>query len=395
MEFSRLPAPARRAFQLDALSGIIGGAYVGGILPFLGVIARKELQAGPMLLAVMSAAPFLGFLASIYWAKRAERVSRVKLVADLALVARGFLLLLAYAASAPIFVLLTTAALIIPGFGSPAYASIMQAVYPEAWRGRLVSLVRIGITLSSMLVAAAVGLLLEHWSFRLLFPMLSAISMIGLLVFRRIQEPPREAAPAAAPADKISLRVWLRQNPGFARFTLGFFLFGWGNLIYMPAVPILQVDVLKITPQWVGLLATIATFFSGISYYYWGKLVDRRGAISCTLLACAGWLMVVVGYIFVPNLGWLIPVAVVTGFAGAAQELAMLNGMLYFCKDRNLERYTGVHYTLLGIRGLGAPLLGGWLIGKMPLRGLFVLGAGLIFLGLLLLLGLRGEKCRS
>lgn len=395
MEFSRLPAPARRAFQLDALSGIIGGAYVGGILPFLGVIARKELQAGPMLLAAMSAAPFLGLLASSYWAKRAEKVSRVKLVADLALVGRGFLLLLAFAVSAPIFVLLTAAALIIPGFGSPAYAGIMQAIYPEAWRGRLVSLVRIAITLSSMVAAAGVGLLLEHWSFRLLFPMLSAISMVGLLVFRRIQEPPGPAELPPPPVAQAGLGDWLRQNPGFARFTLGFFLFGLGNLLYMPAVPILQVDVLKITPQWVGLLATLATFFSGLSYYYWGRLIDRRGAMACTLLASVGWLLVVVGYIFVPNLAWLIPIAIVTGLTGAAQELAMLNGMLYFCRDQDLARYTGVHYTLLGVRGLVAPFLGGWLIGEVPLRGVFCLGAGLVFLGMLLLLGLKGERCRS
>lgn len=68
-----VPAQARRIFLLDSSSGIFHGIYMGGIIPFLGVIARGELGASPLLIAVISAAPFAGYLASPYFARRLER----------------------------------------------------------------------------------------------------------------------------------------------------------------------------------------------------------------------------------------------------------------------------------------------------------------------------------
>jgi MFS family permease len=188
----------------------------------------------------------------------------------------------------------------------------------------------------------------------------------------------------------------LREDKLFARFTLAFFTFGFGAIMCTPVITLLQVDELKITPQWVGLLATITTLFAAFFYYYWGRVIDSKGPIFCALAAIAGWIVVFVGYTFAANLYWLIPIAVVSGVASSANDLAVINGVMQFGEAGQVPRYSGVHFTLLGIRGLISPLLGGLLAEVMPLRAVFAIATGMIVLGFFFMLSvLRCQRGRE
>jgi len=375
---------------LDTLGGVFAGLFMGGIFPFLGVIARKELAASALLISLITAAPFIGSLASPLWAALAEKRRRIPLVVSTVLATRAVLVLIAFTTTSLTFSLVVTVGLIISAFNAPAYTALMKEIYPDEWRGRITSLVRVGVTISSMVAAAIVGILLTRWSFRLVLPAVAFMTMAGPLIFRLIPEPnPSTPLPSAAPL-AASLSV-LRQDSLFARFSLAFFIFGFGNLMCGPIVPVFQVDELGITPGWVGMLATTTALSAGVSFYFWGRAVDSRGAIFCALGAMLGWGSVSLGYAVVPSLPWLIPIAALTGVSSSATELAVLNAVMQFAGRDKVPRYSGTHYTLLGVRGVCAPFLGASLLEVVSPRAVFAICTLFILIGFLLMLGVSKE----
>jgi MFS family permease len=386
MLFRAVPPAARRAFWLDAVSGLIVGIYNGGTLPFIPVIARQQLHASSLMISLIAAAPFAGYLTMPFWVRAAETGSKVRQVVGFNVLARALVGLLYFTHHhAPGFVTLVILSQFIPGFCFAAYTGLIKAIYPDAWRGRLTSLVRVGITVTAMAAASVVGLLLARFSFNYVFPVLAVIGVGGTLLFGLIAEPEKQSAATPAPPP-LAIFSLLRQDKLFARFTLAFFTFGFGVIMCSPVITLLQVDKFNITPQWVGMLTTITTLFAALFYYFWGRVVDTKGPIFCALAAIAGWLLVFIGYTFAANLYWLIPIAVLSGIASSANDLAVVNGVMQFGEGEAVARYSGVHYTLLGLRGLTGPLLGGLLAGVMSLQAIFALATGMIGLGFFFML---------
>jgi len=388
MFISELPPKVRRVFWLDSASAVVVGILSGATAPFLGIIARREFNAGALAIALLTAAPLAGFLLTSFWVKRAETGGKVRQVVWLNFIARAVLLFIAFSHTAFSFITILCISAIIPALSYPAYVALLKAIYPENWRGRITSLVKLLSALVAMGVAAGVGVLLEHWSFRWIFPAAAGISLVGLLFYRLIPEPEKSKAELAEPASPSSLKsifLLLRQDSFFARFSLAFFIFSLGVRLIGPVAVLFQVDELKITTQWAGALATLNTLVAAVSYYFWGKIIDRRGALVCLSAAMFGFFLVTAGYGLVPSLPWLIPLTLVGGFAGAAHEMGMVNALLIFGKASLVPRYTGVHFTLLGLVGLIAPLLGGLLVGIMPLRTIFFLAGSLTLAGFLLM----------
>jgi MFS family permease len=395
MFFRAVPPAARRAFWLDAVSGLIVGVFNGGTLPFIPVIARQQLGASPFLISLIAAAPFAGYLTMPFWVRSAETGRKVRQVVVFNVLARALIGFLFFVHRAPGFVTLVILSQFIPGFCFAAYTGLIKAIYPDAWRGRLTSLVRVGITFTSLAAASAVGLLLARFAFNYVFPVLALIGVGGTLLFGLIAEPEQQVPPSP-PSPPLAIFSLLREDKLFARFTLAFFTFGFGVIMCSPVITLLQVDKLHITPQWVGMLAAVATVFAAGFYYFWGRVVDTRGPIFCALAAIAGWVLVFIGYTFAANLYWLIPIAVVSGIASSANDLAVINGVMQFGKGEAVARYSGVHYTLLGIRGLTGPLLGGLLVEIMSLQAIFALATGLIVLGFFFMLSvLRAQPRRE
>lgn len=387
-----VPAKARRIFLLDSSSGIFHGIYMGGIIPFLGVIARGELGASPLLIAVISAAPFAGYLASPYFARRLERGGKkVALVVLSSLGGRAAFVLLALVHSSVGLTAVAGAAMLIPAFCMPAYTALLKDIYPDEWRGRLTSLSRVGVNFAALAASAVVGVLLARWSFRVVLPLVALFTMIGpIVLFSRIPEPKPTATPPELQA-RGSLSV-LSEDPLYVKYLLAFFLASFGGLMYAPLIPILQVDQLHITTDWVGMLGTVSALFAGLSFYLWGKMIDARGAVACALVFALGWAAAAIGYAAVPSLPWLIPLAVVTGLAGSARELAMVNAVMQFADQERIPRYSSVLYTSVGISGLAAPLCGALLATVLPVRTVFWLCGGVVLLGFLLMLQVMKEK---
>jgi len=173
---------------------VLAGLYTGGIFPFAGVIAREQLHASAFILALMTAAPFLGNLCALFWAQAMEGRPKVPFVKWSQLAARTTFLLALFATTPFRFALILSTAQILGTIATPAYASIIKEVYPDDQRGRIMSYTRAALFSACVLTTFIVGPLLKWISYRYVFPVVCLFGIAAACVFGRIPVPSALAA---------------------------------------------------------------------------------------------------------------------------------------------------------------------------------------------------------
>src|SRR5438477_3947066 len=190
----RVPVSARSAFRVDVASMLLAGLYTGTVFPFINVLARGQLHAGPEVIAAMTAAPFIGNLFALFWASAMEGRRKVPFVKWSYIGARLLVFLMALARSPWAFAGVVSGAQIIGTVATPAYASVIKEVYPDSQRGRIMGLTRAALLTAQIAATCAAGWLLARYSYRLLFPFAAAVGVVAALVFGRIHPHEGEGA---------------------------------------------------------------------------------------------------------------------------------------------------------------------------------------------------------
>ncbi len=183
----------------------------------------------------------------------------------------------------------------------------------------------------------------------------------------------------------------MREDHAYRWFALSVFTYGFGNLLTTPIVPLIQVDELRITKAQLAVLFNLMQGIAILSYFYWGRYVDRHGpqraVVVNVLLNC----LVPVVYIgtgaFPGASAWaLLPAYVVSGIVLAGIDLSYFSAILTFAGPDNASRYQALQSFLLGIRGTIAPFIGSALasalrVHDLNLRWAFALGMLFMLVG--------------
>jgi len=157
-----VPRPAWVSVHWDVIAGILGGMFMGMIFPFITRVARNELGATQTMLAILSAAPFLGNLIAPIWAQHMEGKAKMPFVLGSIVPSRLLLIGMIWISTPMPFVLMLSALQLMGAFSSPAYTSLMKDIYPDHARGRLMGYVRVGAQIAAFLAAQLAGRLLEE-----------------------------------------------------------------------------------------------------------------------------------------------------------------------------------------------------------------------------------------
>ncbi len=428
-----LPPATRHAYRWDSRSGLLSGIFQGMTLPFFAVIARR-MDASDLQLSLLISAPFLGHLLSIVVAWHMQSRPKKPYALWLGIAARTPLLLMAVTTGAPLFIGIVIASQLIGCFVSPAYAAIMKDAYPDDYRGRLMGLVRVGMTAAAMVAGLTTGRLLDHglpwwwvlalaaglaaylWcalrarqreiavytalglgvlaiplladqlSYRVIFPAGAVIGILAWWAFDRLPEAPVHAAPASR-FNVLDGLLTLVRDRRFGLYSLAFFTFGFGNLLQNPLIPMLQVDELHISDQWVGILAMTTAGVSAVFYAVWGRVLDRFNPFLTATLSFAIWGFTPFVYAAAHSVPTLLVASILIGIAQPGIDLTWLNAVMQFADRDNIPRYASLHTFLVGIRGLLAPIIGVWMLHALRhnLRLCFLLSAVVIWLGTLLM----------
>ncbi len=380
----RVPIPpmTRANAQTDFLAALLYGAFGGLTIPFIPVMGRR-LGATPLQVSLLVAAPAIVFLLSFWIVNAVRPVHPVRLVVWPALVGRAMFLLMPFIRSPAQYVFLVVLYHAVSSINTLGYAQVMRAVYPDDVRGRIMALMKVGMATVWVVGSLVGGQLMQLIPFQWVFAAAGVLGMGSSLVFSRMRTPETiEVAEHINPA--VTWRL-LWADAAYRRFLLAFFVYGFGGWLMSPAVPILLVDELRATNFQVGLLGAVASTMWMLSFYSWGKMIDRRTATHTMKVVFSIGILTPLVYLLAPN-AWVVQFAGVTdGLTSAGIDLGWLAAALHYAPTGQVLHYVTLFNTAVGIRATTGPFLAGVLIPRIGVHWIFAASAVVQLAGLLLM----------
>jgi len=383
----RIPSFMREAYYYESLGAITFALFAGLSASFFPIIARK-LGASSFQMALISSAPFMGALFTLYWARLSSNaVSQMDFFVKVKLLARAVILFAFLAINPWIFILLVFLNSLLEQAGSPAYVGIMKKIYSDDYRGRAMGYVRMEMAIVAVFASYLGGFLLDHFSYRYIFPVGAVFGILSVAFFGRIKvkkENMRRQRKKQGILPREILEIFKKDRP-FALFEMIFFIQGFANLMIMPLFPIFLVDYLGISNTSMGKLVSLSSIFLISSYLFWGHYIDKRGA--CRSLTVNFFLrsFIPICYFFASSIWYIVPASIIAGFTMGAQELSRVHFITNRAKSKDIPTYQGIDFTLMGLRGVIAPFLGVALMHWIGMKSVFIISFCLIVISSLVM----------
>jgi MFS family permease len=272
-----------------------------------------------------------------------------------------------------------------------AITSLMADLTSIEKRARMVSIRNILLSSVSMIVVLVGGKLLDlipfPLNYQLLFGLGTGVSMLGLYYLKRIRVPDDVIARhQARPKELLSLRLrrfvrTVTDQRDFTRFAGAIFVFHWG--LYLPTAlySIYRVRDLHASDAWIGLLATVLSATSILSYLWWGKVIEKRGNRLVLIISSLGLVLYPTLTGLSPRLEPLILVSVIGGVFSASQNLSSFSLMLEVCPPERRPSYVAIYTSLVNVTAFLAPLLGTFLADLTSVRMALLIAGGVRLIG--------------
>jgi MFS family permease len=393
-----VPPDARSAYKRDTVAGILGAVMSGLTAPFVAIIARKVLHASAVEISLLSVAPMAGYLLSLVWANIMEGRPKMPFAIWSWIMARAPLILCIFATKSWLLVGIFAITSFIASIAQPAYSAIMKEVYPDSDRARIMGYARVCTIATYVIVTAIASPLVKGYNYRYVFPLAAIFGVASALVFGRIRTT-KASGNADLPLHRFvgSGFMILREDPGFAWFCAGIFVFGFANFLATPIYTIYQVQI-GVDTTWAGFYSIIAALTMTMAYFYWGPYTDRKRPQVAVAVQTLMFAFVPLIYCFATRPWMLMPAMIISGIANAGLELSYFTGVLYFAPEDRVTSYQGLFLSLMGFRGVVAPFIGAALqqSGLLSPRTIFALSALMIaFSALIQVIGMRRCSCFS
>jgi len=369
----------RRDFRLDLISGMLFGVFNGSVISYLYVVGRT-IGVSPFGISVLVAMPAVGAMLAlpVSLAIRGAGGRRFMFVAWT--LGRGLMFLTVLSSAPWLYLVVASIYQVSTSIASPFYAAVMERIYPREFRGQLMSMVRIGsgtaTTLTSLVVAALLGSF--HLRFGIIFAVATVLTLISLAIFSRVTSGEVKPRPRRSIRESFAI---LKRNPPFAVYQVAVFIMGFGNILGATLYPLVVVDKLHGGYGAFGVLTVCTSLGYLLSFFSWGRVVDRKGPLFTMLLvgitATGGPLVMLAA----PGVLWLIPAALLAGITAAGFELGVYSAVIHYAHDtpHEVPHYYAVHSYFSGLRGITAPFLA---TGILAVTNYYLaLGAGVLCTG--------------
>lgn len=349
----------RRNALLDLWGAVAFGLFWGAALQFIPVVLRN-LGASTEMLALYTSQTYLGSILTSFSIVLMRRRRTKSFAVACWYAARAIFLFVGLVENVPWLLVLTAIFWFLEAFPSPAYTRIVQVIYPESIRGKILALTRLGMTVAIVAITPLAGWALDAWGYRVLFPLAALMGLLSIVFFNRIEVnegplPPRQTKTFAG------LMAIVRTNRPFALHLLSFTVYGLGALLGFALYPVVQVDRLHLSYTQIGLLGLAQSAFWLLGFLYWGGAVDKRGGLWVMRINLLIAFFVPFSYIFATS-GWmLLPAFIAQGIISAGVDLGLINVSISLAEPDKVAEYAAVQATVIGLRGLITPFIGAWL----------------------------------
>ncbi len=365
-----LTPTVRQNMRIEVWSALAYGAFYAIAIAFVPVILRRS-GATPFMLGLYTSEQFLGSVLTAFSIVLMRRRRTMTVIALCWFIGRSLFLLLALVVQ-PIWMIVICAVFwSLEAFPTPGYTRILQKIYPDGLRGKVMSVVRMGRIGAIMLVTPIAGWALDHLGYQILFPLGGLLGLVATFFFTRLTI--NEGALPMRETKTLS-ELWeiTRKDRPFAYYLRSFALYGTGTLISWTIYPLVQVDRLHLSYSQLGVLGFVQSIFWLSGYFFWGRLVDRRGGLYVLRMTCLIAVLAPGSYLLA-SAGWmLLPAFAAQGLVNSGWDMGMINAGIQLAPANRVVEYAAIQSTVVGIRGMIVPLIGvGLLRVGVPDTGIF------------------------
>jgi MFS family permease len=369
-----------RVLALHALALVLLQSTLTCVTGLLPVIAKKTFEAGDFKTTVITSAPNILVLVSIFWGAWFPRVRVFSYVLTYMIVGLVPLALCALAHD-PI----TLAGLaIIAAAGNagwtPIAADLLRKHYPASMHGKIYAT----LVASTSAFAAAGSFGLGEWlradaeAFRVYMPIAAGLQVMGaalIIVLLGGWKPPDADArgkrsllgrlaglsPASVKAGLYNSAIRpvlhmgevLKADRVFARYEMAFMTYGIGWMVGWALVPLLVTNKLKLeydqiahSTQMTFLIAQVAMTLPA------GLMVDRLGPMRTCRIAFALYALWPVALILAGGEASMAVASAIFGVSSAMVNMGWMLGPVSLAPTRDkVTQYIAIHTTLVGLRG--------------------------------------------
>jgi predicted MFS family arabinose efflux permease len=375
----------RRALRIDVSAAILLSGFVGLTTPFAALILRRQFGATPLQLAAMASGGAVFMLLSLLWARSTTEQKPLPYVVWPGVAARALYLLFPLISSAWSFVGIVVAGNFLGTVSGPAQAALVQRVYPREQRGRALGRVRMAGALVGVVLVVVAGRLFDVIDFRWIF---AGAAVLGMAASLRLWQMPVPALPPDEGTRHPSLRgAWsaVRGDRGFRRLLVVHFIFNCGIWLQTPANPLLVADFLGATTSQVGLCAAAGAIAGLVAHWYWGRMVDGRSAAGTLRTVYLFGVVSALTYYLAWNPWMLFAITIAESFMATGLDMVWMLAVIDAAGPRRTAQYAAISATLVGVRGLGAPILGAVLIEHVGLHAVYLVAATAMLIAVLIL----------
>ena len=402
----RQPFMVRRNYAYEIRSSLtfpLAAALAEGT--FTGIVASKYFQAGPWLIAVITAAPMFGNILALLWSQLAEGKPKVPFINVLQV---GVVICMAsvgmtyFVPDLGLAALAFTALIIIARILASGIITLRSAVwrmnYPRALRGQIISRINgvYNTVLAGMVLIAAFILDVQPASYAIIYPVVALVSLIGVVQYSKIRvrgegrqirrfhmqpaavneldvvdyERVTRERRAGGPLKRLAGQVGdsfrlLREDKAFREYQWWQFILGASFMLMFPSLIsmvssemtnertqyVLAVVVLQLIPMMTGV----------VFLQVWAPIFDRldlfRFRIRLGFAAISAHSLILLGAL--TNQLWIVAAGTfMVGVSMGGGQLAWQLGQNAFATKDNLNTYMGLHVMLTGLRGMFVPFLG-------------------------------------
>ncbi|RFF26602.1 MULTISPECIES: MFS transporter [unclassified Wenzhouxiangella] len=382
-EPSALPYVARtlmpREVRTNGAMAVALGALEGGLV---GVVVKTHFAPVAdavwvnLCVALVAGSPAFANIVSLWISGLAEGRNKPAWVARLMAVTCAFLILMAFAPTNVLGLVLITLGMLVARLAWAGVitlrAAIWRANFPRQVRARITGWITIIYSLTIAATAAVIGLLMNWWPevWRLAFPIAGVVGLAAAWRYqatrvrggRRIQNEELDQRRDRSGGQLRAAFEILRGDRWYRRYMITMFAFGSGNLMVIALLVVLLNEQFGFERfQQVMITTALPLIMLSIFTPIWARRLDAVHILDYR--ARQAWMFVITMLFFLSatifGLKWLFWVGALSlGMAFAGGKLGWNLGHNDFARDDQSTLYMGIHVTLTGVRGLIAPLVG-------------------------------------
>lgn len=427
-----LPPPERALLICHLFSALLTGISMG-ILSLADTILAKTLKASPLAVTAISVIMGCGFLAALFWSEAMRHRSKAPFILGAALVGRLALALTGLWHNVAWFVAIVGMGWVAQAVITTAQVSIIRRAYDAKHRDQLFGLTVSAATLTRLISTVAAGQILDwnEYTYGWIFAVAGVGGFIGAYflvrmerlidrndaaqglvngqnlahpvaqegTFRPLEEPGRPVG-LRSMRDSVALvmRI-LREDHTYRKFERNFFVYGIAFLALLPIVPLFLVRDLELDYGTIGIARGLMGQAGLILLTpLLGRLMRRLKPVRFSAGIFA-FLSLYPGLLLAASLlpyALRIPVVFAGfacfGIAMAGVSLSWNLSSIHFAGDEDPSAYQSVHSALVGLRGVGAPVLGYLVITYSSNRHGFLLCTALFLVAGLLMARLARQE---